>query len=138
MTHTASQHDSQKSGAQESGASEIESLKTSLLPKLADVNRKVDDMRTATHSDPENLTDKIIKLALPALAGLVLSKVLEMAWKKTTKNDVVPSGSDDTTSLLGAMAFASVSAALAAVVSRLSTKGSTRLVNRRISKREEK
>lgn len=95
-------------------------------------------MRSSVQSDPENMTDKIIKLAIPALASLILAKVLETVWKKTTKNDVVPSGSNTDTSLLNAMAFASISGALATVIARLSTKGSTALVNRRLNKREQK
>lgn len=131
MTHSAaSPSDSLDSG--------IESAKNSILPKLADVNRKVDDMRSSAQSDPENMTDKIIKLAIPALASLVLAKVLETAWKRATKSDVVPSGSNTDTSLLNAMAFASISGAIAAVIARLSTKGSVALVNRRQNKREQK
>lgn len=130
MAHSAATSDSLDSG--------IESAKNSILPKLADVNRKVDDMRSSVQSDPENMTDKIIKLAIPALASLILAKVLETVWKKTTKNDVVPSGSNTDTSLLNAMAFASISGALATVIARLSTKGSTALVNRRLNKREQK
>jgi hypothetical protein len=110
-------------------------MKNSILPKLTDVNRKVDDMRASTQSNPDDITDKIIKLAIPALAGLVLTKVLQIAWKKTTKDDSVPSGADTDSSLLGAMAFASISGALAAVISRLSTKGSLALVNRRQAKK---
>lgn len=128
MTHSASS----------AGSSGIESLKDSVLPKLSGVNRKVDDMRSSVKSDPENLTDKILKLAIPALAGLALTKILEMAWKKTTKDDAVPSGSDTSTSLLNAMAFASISGALAALISRLATKGSTALVSRRQTKRQAK
>lgn len=118
--------------------SSLEDAKNAVMPKLDDVNRKVSDMRSSIQNDPENLTDKLIKFGLPALAGLVLTQVLQMAWKKGTKNDTVPSGSDTSTSLLGAMAFASISGALAAVISRLSTKGSNKLVDHRITKRETK
>lgn len=121
--------------ASSSESSGIESMKDSVLPKLDSVNRKVDDMRSSVESDPENITDVIIKMAVPALAGMVLSKVLEIAWKKTTKDDTVPSGTNTSTSLLNAMAFASISGALAALISRLSTKGSKALVNHRQAKR---
>jgi hypothetical protein len=116
----------------------LETLKNSVLPKLAGINKKVDDMRNSVQADPEDVTDKIIKLAVPAVAGLVLTKILQIAWKKATKADVVPSGSDTATSLLGAMAFASISGALAALMSRVSTKGALKVVDRRQAKRAAK
>lgn len=128
MTHATSRTPS-------SGLLDTEALTSAIMPKLTDVNRKVDDMRSKITNDPETLSDKVIKLAVPALAGLVLTKILEVAWKKSTKDDSVPSGPDTSTSLLNAMAFAAISGAIATLVSRFATKGSDAFVAHRQVKR---
>lgn len=48
------------------------------------IDRKVNAMREAKLADPDSLGDKVIKAALPALAGLVAGKLFDVLWRKGT------------------------------------------------------
>ena len=96
-------------------------------------------------SDPKNmenlkselfiplLGDKLIKSAVPALAGLVAGKAFQMIWDKGTSKRTLRKGlaADAPQSLAMSLAFAAVSAALGAVVSQLSDRGSKAFVDHR-------
>ena len=95
---------------------------------LRRIDDKVDALRARMLNDPDSLGDKLLKMAIPAVAGLV-----QLLWDKGTgrsRNDAeVQQG------LLMSVAFAAASAAFGAVVSTLSGRGSQALVDRRHRKR---
>ena len=84
-------------------------------------------------NDPDSLGDKLIKSAVPALAGLVAGKAFQMIWDKGTSKRNLRKGlaADAPQSLAMSLAFAAVSAALGAVVSQLSDRGSKAFVDHR-------
>lgn len=116
---------------------------------------KVDAMRERRLSDPDSLGDKLLKFALPSIAGFIASKAFQILWNSTVSNrtakrsgrhaaqsdvsreTITDSGSlgdgvvDERESLFMSIAFSALSAALSAVVSQLSDRGSQALVTRR-------
>ncbi|MBT1177773.1 DUF4235 domain-containing protein [Bifidobacterium callimiconis] len=120
---------------------------------------KVDAMRERRLNDPDSLGDKLLKFALPSVAGFVASKAFQLLWnntvssrsvkrsgRHTSKSDVsretiTDSNSlgdgivDERESLFMSIAFSALSAALSAVVSQLSDRGSQALVTRRHNRR---
>ncbi|RSX50095.1 DUF4235 domain-containing protein [Bifidobacterium callimiconis] len=121
---------------------------------------KVDAMRERRLNDPDSLGDKLLKFALPSVAGFVASKAFQLLWnntvssrsvkrsgRHTSKSDVsretiTESDSslgdgviDERESLFMSIAFSALSAALSAVVSQLSDRGSQALVTRRHNRR---
>ncbi|MCC2732568.1 hypothetical protein LK486_18930, partial [Fusicatenibacter saccharivorans] len=46
------------------------------------IDQKVDDLRNQRLNDPDSLGDKLVKSAVPALAGLVAGKLFQIAWDK--------------------------------------------------------
>ena len=74
---------------------------------------------------------------MPTLVGLAFGKVFEMAWKQSVgRKATLPDGTTDARkdAILG-IAFAVISAALGALVSQLSDRGSKAIVNHRHAKR---
>lgn len=100
---------------------------------LRRIDDKVDALRARMLNDPDSLGDKLLKMAIPAVAGLVAGRLFQLLWDKGTgrsRNDAeVQQG------LLMSVAFAAASAAFGAVVSTLSGRGSQALVDRRHRKR---
>ena len=96
------------------------------VDSLHRIDEKVNRLREDRLNDPDSLGDKLIKSAVPALAGLVAGKAFQMIWDKGTSKRNLRKG-------LAAMslAFAAVSAALGAVVSQLSDRGSKAFVDHR-------
>ena len=47
---------------------------------LHQVDGKVNDMRNSIESDPESLTDKLVKFALPGIAALLAGKLFQSFW----------------------------------------------------------
>ena len=84
-------------------------------------------------NDPDSLGDKLIKSAVPALAGLVAGKAFQMIWDKGTSKRNLRKGlaADAPQGLAMSLVFAAVSAALGAVVSQLSDRGSKAFVDHR-------
>ena len=94
---------------------------------------KVTDMRKNFEADPDDAIDKIVKLAFPAAAGFVASKALEMMWNHGTPKHAPKVGL--LRGMVNSAVFAGLSAAVGAMVSQASERGSQALVNRRHRKR---
>lgn len=92
------------------------------VDSLHRIDEKVNRLREDRLNDPDSLGDKLIKSAVPALAGLVAGKAFQMIWDKGTSKRNLRKGlaADAPQSLAMSLAFAAVSAALGAVVSQLS------------------
>ncbi|RSX51322.1 hypothetical protein D2E25_1877 [Bifidobacterium goeldii] len=109
-----------------------------IIAGLDRINKKVDDMRNARLNDPDSLGDKLVKFAVPSIAGFVAGKAFQLLWNKGVAKRV-PHGAgaigdgvvDDHESWLMSVAFSAASAAFTAVVSQLSNRGSQALVDRR-------
>lgn len=116
---------------------------TTLINGLHTFNDKVTAMRVARTEDPDSLGDKIIKVALPAVAGLVAGKLFESLWntgiaRRSAKRGGTGSEStrtDQQQGLIMSLLFAGLSAAFGAVISQLSDRGSKTFVAHRQRKR---
>ena len=95
------------------------------VDSLHRIDEKVNRLREDRLNDPDSLGDKLIKSAVPALAGLVAGKAFQMIWDKGTSKRNLRKGlaADAPQSLAMSLTFAAVSAALGAVVSQLSDRG---------------
>ena len=98
-----------------------------IVASLGAVNAKVDEMRSNLEHDPDSLGDKILKAALPSIAGLVAGKLFQVVWNRGTAKH---NGNGFIMSVL----FAGLSAAVGAAVAQLSNRGSQALVDRRHAK----
>ena len=103
------------------------------VDSLHRIDEKVNRLREDRLNDPDSLGDKLIKSAVPALAGLVAGKAFQMIWDKGTSKRNLRKGlaADAPQSLAMSLTFAAVSAALGAVVSQLSDRGSKAFVDHR-------
>ena len=101
--------------------------------RAVDSLHRIDEKGNRLREDPDSLGDKLIKSAVPALAGLVAGKAFQMIWDKGTSKRNLRKGlaADAPQSLAMSLAFAAVSAALGAVVSQLSDRGSKAFVDPR-------
>ena len=109
------------------------------------INEKVDAMRARRLNDPDSLGDKLLKSALPSLAGLVAGQLFTMLWNRTVgagRKSGNPSDGrlgdgvvDERESVLMSILFAGLSAAFGAAVSHLSNRGSQAIVDRRHRRR---
>lgn len=111
-----------------------ESTADRIIAQLDRVNAKVDDMRNERLNDPDSMGDKLLKFALPSIAGFVAGKAFQLLWNKGTgaklsEEDEAQQG------LLMSVLFAALSAAFTASVSMLSDRGSKAFVARRHRKR---
>ena len=94
------------------------------------IDQKVDDLRNQRLNDPDSLGDKLVKSAVPALAGLVAGKLFQIAWDKgAARRNVIKGLAAD--ALNGNRDRAAISAAFGAIVSQLSNQGSQAFVERR-------
>ena len=84
------------------------------VDSLHRIDEKVNRLREDRLNDPDSLGDKLIKSAVPALAGLVAGKAFQMIWDKGTSKRNLCKGlaADAPQSLAMSLAFAAVSAAL--------------------------
>lgn len=105
----------------------------SAVDALHRIDEKVNALRDQRLNDPETLGDKILKFALPSLAGLVAGKLFQTLWDRGVSRRNLRRGlaADAQQGLPMTLAFAAASAALGAVVSQLSDRGSQALVDRR-------
>ena len=104
-----------------------------VIENLHRIDDKVDALRNQMMSDPDSLGDKLLKTEIPAVAGLVASYLFQMAWDKGTGR--LDAEKEVQQGLLMSIAFAAASAAVGAVVSALSCRGTQALVDRRHRKR---
>lgn len=102
------------------------------------INDKVNRKRAAIKADPDDLIDKFVKFAFPSAAGFVASKAFEAMWNRgpgagaqAAKGLGRTAGKAAKGSLLSSIVFAALSAALGALVSGISERGSQSLVDRR-------
>nr|WP_236632781.1 DUF4235 domain-containing protein [Bifidobacterium xylocopae] len=107
----------------------------SAVAKFHAIDEKVDAMRSQVNADPDSLGDKLLKFALPSLAGLLAGKLFKSVWdsRNTARNNGIEQHDDgqEQESMVASLVFAALSAALTAVVSELSDRGSQALVSRR-------
>lgn len=116
---------------------DLESTADRVVAALHNIDGKVNAKRDQRLNDPDSFGDKIFKFAMPTLVGLAFGKVFEMAWKQSVgRKTTLPDGTTDARkdAILG-IAFAVISAALGALVSQLSDRGSKAIVNHRHAKR---
>ena len=116
---------------------DLESTADRVVAALRNIDGKVNAKRDQRLNDPDSFGDKIFKFAMPTLVGLAFGKVFEMAWKQSLgRKATLPDGTTDARkdAILG-IAFAVISAALGALVSQLSDRGSKAIVNHRHAKR---
>ncbi|KAB8291964.1 DUF4235 domain-containing protein [Bifidobacterium avesanii] len=102
-----------------------------VVAQLERVNAKVDEMRAKMEQDPDSMGDKILKAALPSVAGLVAGKLFDMAWNRGTAKRFGDVRQESAKGLLLSVAFAALSAAVGAAVATLSTRSSQAIVDRR-------
>ena len=95
------------------------------VDSLHRIDEKVNRLREDRLNDPDSLGDKLIK----SVAG----KAFQMIWDKGTSKRNLRKGlaADAPQSLAMSLTFAAVSAALGAVVSQLSDRGSKAFVDHR-------
>ena len=107
-----------------------ESSADRIVASLHNVDEKVNALREQRINDPDDLCDKMFKVAAPTLAGLVFGKLFELAWRKSVGRKVVlPDGTTDKRKELALnLVFGVASAGLGALVSQLSDRGSQALV----------
>ena len=99
---------------------------------LHQVDGKVNDMRNSIESDPESLTDKLVKFALPGIAALLAGKLFQSFWSGLVRkrNGGVDNPEEDQESATAGLLFDVLSAAVIALVSGLSERGSQALIDR--------
>ena len=107
-----------------------ESSADRIVASLHNVDEKVNALREQRINDPDDLCDKMFKVAAPTLAGLVFGKLFELAWRKSVgRKAVLPDGTTDKRKELALnLVFGVASAGLGALVSQLSDRGSQSLV----------
>ena len=113
---------------------DLESTADRVVAALRNIDGKVNAKRDQRLNDPDSFGDKIFKFAMPTLVGLAFGKVFEMAWKQSVGRKATSWFDALKDAILG-IAFAVISAALGALVSQLSDRGSKAIVNHRHAKR---
>lgn len=93
------------------------------------IDDKVNAMREQRLNDPDSLGDKLIKFALPTIAGLVAGKAFQMLWDRGPGRKASDGAAQQGFAM--SLAFAAASAAFGAIISQLSDRGSQALVDRR-------
>lgn len=104
------------------------------VDSLHRIDEKVNRLREDRLNDPDSLGDKLIKSAVPALAGLVAGKAFQMIWDKGTSKRNLRKGlaADAPQSLARVWHSPPCSARTpGAVVSQLSDRGSKAFVDHR-------
>lgn len=109
-----------------------------IVERFHAIDDKVRDMTSSAESDPDSLTDKIIKVVLPSLAGYLAGKIFQSVWDRaqTGRNGGIRSEEEQKQGTVASLAFAVLSAALTALVSGLIDRGSQALVDRRHQRRQ--
>lgn len=91
------------------------------------IDDKVAMLRKQRMEDPDSATDKLIKSVLPAITGMVAGKLFQVTWDRAQARR--KASSSNAKGLMMNIAFAAASAALGAVISTLSDRGSQALVD---------
>ncbi|WP_101622327.1 DUF4235 domain-containing protein [Bifidobacterium parmae] len=96
------------------------------------IDEKVDAMREHRLNDPDSLGDKIVKWALPSVAGFVGGKLFQTIWNRGVSRRNVRRGraADAPQGFLMQLLFTALSAAFGAFVSHVSNRGSEAIVDR--------
>lgn len=97
------------------------------------INEKVDRKRAQILADPDDLIDKFVKFAFPTIASFAAGKAFEMVWSRGTGWKPAAKGAKGAARgpLMQSILFAAFSAAVGALVSGISERGSQSLVDRR-------
>ena len=136
--------DGAERSGEHAGGHELTATADRVVAQLHDLDEKVTAMKQQRSEDPETAGDKILKLALPSVAGLVAGKVFQLLWDKLSSSRKTTSGGsadeglvddDVERGLWSSLVFAAMSAAFSAVISQLSDRGSKALVSHRQHKR---
>lgn len=140
--HESASVDAKLTAATSAIAGERSSLDATTDRTVAALNRvddKVTAMREARTSDPDTLGDKVLRMAFPAVVGLVGGKVFSSVWNLVIAK-VHPSPDDDEQDrqqgLVMSMLFAAASAAFGTLLTSVSTKGVQKIIDRMQAKRD--
>lgn len=110
-----------------------------VIAQLHSIDGKVSAMSEKRLSDPDTLGDKIIKLAIPSVAGLLGGKLFQLIWDKTTRRSAGESEEEHASEgVMMSILFAALSAAFGAVISQLSDRGSQAFVSKLQRRREQR
>lgn len=108
-----------------------------IVERFHAIDDKVRDMTSSVKSDPDSLTDKVIKWVLPSLAGYLAGKIFQSFWDnvQTRRNGGLESEEGQQQGAIASLAFAVLSAALTTLVSGVIDRGSQAFVDRRHQRR---
>lgn len=100
-------------------------------------------MRQNRLQDPDTLGDKIFKMIFPFTVGTVAGQLFKNLWEDRTSGkraagDTAAAENAQQQGFVTSIVFAALSAALGAVISELSVRGSNALVTRRHNRRNGK
>ena len=110
--------------------SDLDDTTRQAVGAIEKANSAIDAGRARLRSDPDTLSDKALRSAVPALATLIGSRGVAAAWKKMTGSDHTPGvGTQD--GLAQSMLFAAVSAALGALISQTAVSAVSAFIRRR-------
>ncbi|RSX53404.1 membrane associated protein [Bifidobacterium dolichotidis] len=114
-------------------ASHMDDTKDAVIASLHKVDKKVNALTSARRKDPDTLTDKLVKSAIPSLTGMVAGHVFQSIWNAVT-NKLHPGTEDDEQDqrrgLLASLVFAALSAAFVAVITQLSDRGTIATIHK--------
>lgn len=114
--------------------SDLDDATAKAVSTIEKANSAIDSQRARLASDPDTLSDKALRSAVPAVAGLLGSRGLAALWKKLTGRDHTPTvASHDGLAL--SMLFAAASAALGVLLSHAATTGVSAIIRRRQRRR---
>ena len=122
-----------------------------ILEQIHSVDSKITQQRNKIQNDPDDLSDKLLKAVIPALAGIVIGQIATIAWnkimpsslaqgkrgrgRKTQNLTTSPEEVNVAVSIAAAAAFAAFSSALGSVASQLSQRGSQAIVDHKHSRK---
>ena len=104
-----------------------------LVGRFSRIDEKVSQMRSSAESDPETLMDKLLKFALPSIAGLVAGRLFQAFWSslERKRNGGMDTEEGDQESATAGLLFAVLSAAVTTLASGLIERGSQALIDKR-------
>lgn len=97
------------------------------IDQLHRADERINAQRNRIKADPDDAFDKLVKFAVPSVAGMVAGKLAEVAWKRIR--------GERENGILASMVFAALSAALGSLITSLATRGSEGLVTARHKRR---
>lgn len=110
--------------------SDLDDTTRRAVSAMEKANSAIDAQHAKVRADSDTLSDKALRSAVPAIAGMIGSKGLESVWKKVTGSDHVP-GATSHDNLLLSMLFSAVSAALGVLISRVAVSSVSAFVRHR-------